>query len=161
MSMGMYFLQITKEQLDEIENDEDMFYEISHSDEADEINIGFDSEFFTIGFLLTDKAFHYEQPQSPNYYFRSRRLTNSFDSYLDVDAVKHIAKQFKLFTENELKRRYLSKAFKSALSLNKVECDGGFGNEEYFRFLWSSVNALSNYFIEAAKQNKGMLFWYV
>lgn len=41
------------------------------------------------------------------------------------------------------------------------ERGGGFGDEEYFKQLWSAVSALSNYFIEAAKQEKGMLFWLV
>ena len=164
MGMGMYFLQVTKEQLDVIEEDEEMYYEISQSDEADEISFGFDSEFDAVNFLLNDNAFRNDSAKSPNYLEAAQELEDIFESYLNVTSVKYIAQSFKSFTEDDLKRRFLSDSFKKALFSeydDKIYCGGSFGDEEYFKQLWSAVSALSNYFIEAAKQEKGMLFWLV
>ncbi|MCB1660278.1 MAG: DUF1877 family protein, partial [Pseudomonadales bacterium] len=91
MGMGMYFLQVTKEQLDEIEEDEDMYYEISQSDEADEISFGFDSEFDAVNFLLNNDAFIDDKVESPDYLDAANVLEDIFESYLDVDTVKFIA----------------------------------------------------------------------
>lgn len=164
MGCGMYFVAVTEEQYDEINEDFECYQDIIDGVDGDDI-CGLDWEFDAVNFLLTDdrNVFFYDGINSPCY--TDACWIDEIDaSCLDVDEVKGLAEYIKEFTKSDLKRRFLSDEFKKALiseGEDKIYKGGEFADEEYFKVVSSSVEYLSAFVIRKAEQNKAIFIYYV
>jgi len=169
MGMGMYFVAISKEQLEQIHEDSDVYEEIT--DDAEDDACGLDYEFDAVNFLINnwfdenDYGEEFDNTVSLDYLDAAHFLDEVDAFYLEVIDVKRIAEKLKRFSVEEFRRRFNSTEFKSKLEIKGTEEEiyhgKEFGNESYFETLLGSFETLSDYFINAAQKEQVMLFYYV
>ena len=170
MGMGMYFVAVSKKQLKEILEDNDVYYEITDEAEDDDV-AGLDWEFDAVNFLINnwfdenDYGEEFDNTVSLDYLDEAHLLDDISEFYLDVDDVKLMAEKFKKFSVDEFRRRFNSTEFKVKLESKddevKIYHGKQFGDESYFETLLGSFQGLSEYFINAAKKKRAILFYYV
>ena len=170
MGMGMNFVAVSEEQLKEIFEDNDLYYEARDEAERDDV-FGLGGEFDAINFLTNkwfdkkDDGEEYDNTLSFNYLDIADFIHEINEAYLDVNGVKIITAKFKEFTVEEFRRRFNSTEFKVALegkdNEEKIYRGGEFGDESYFGELFDSFKRMSTFFINAEKRNRAILFYYV